>query len=350
MTTKQHNDHQSMIFEFLIAPFFFKTPFEDYLAEMTSKQKELLSETLSDVEQLTAFFSEYHEEMKQYYLTVPYNSSITLTLYFYLLNQKKDPKTIKEVVALFKNLSKEEVKYVLSLLLSNDFSETTEKDFDYITMIETSDLKADEKWYWLQAFKHPQEFMTGLCDLILTFQPIYQPFYQKYQKEREEFAKTFEIEKTLLKVGTIGEEFVSKLLDSPYKIFFLSPYLIVLSIIQYSSLTNLPSFITVSSKITELLDTKEQLDNDDLTTLLKVISDVTRYDILIASTKPNIKIKAIAENLGITSSAVTFHIQKLINSKLLTINKTDDNVKYNLNKELLKDVIKKLENDLLDDN
>ncbi|MCU9533216.1 ArsR/SmtB family transcription factor [Streptococcus sp. CSL10205-OR2] len=350
MTIKQSNDHQSMILEFLIAPVFFNSPFEDYLVDMTSKQKEILLDTLPDTDQLIELFSKYQEQIKQFYLAIPYNSSITSAFYFYLLNQKKDPKTIKEVVALFKKLSEEEVKYVLSLLISNDFSETSEKEFNYITAIETSDLKADEKWYWLQAFKHPKEFMTGLCDLILTFQPIYQPFYQKYQKEREEFAKRFDVKKTYLKIPNISKEFITNLLDSPYKIFFLSPYLIRLSITKISSLVNVPYLIIASSRINEIYDANDKLDNEDLTSVLKIMSDVTRYEIFAALTKPDIKIKTIAENLGITSSAVTFHTQKLVNSKLLTINKSDDNVKYNLNKELLKDVIKKLENDLLNDN
>ena len=61
--------------------------------------------------------------------------------------------------------------------------------------------------------------------------------------------------------------------------------------------------------------------------------------------KPYAKSKRIAEELDITGAAVSFHTQKLINAKLLLFNRDHKDVKYDVNKSLLREIIAKLTSD-----
>jgi predicted transcriptional regulator len=103
--------------------------------------------------------------------------------------------------------------------------------------------------------------------------------------------------------------------------------------------------LLASCRIDQMMLPNDELDLEDLTTALKVISDSTRYQVLVELTKPHAKSKDIAERLAITGAAVSFHTQKLINSDLLLFNAKDKNVKYSVNRGLLQQVINKLKED-----
>lgn len=89
----------------------------------------------------------------------------------------------------------------------------------------------------------------------------------------------------------------------------------------------------------------QSIDEELLTKTLKVMSDETRYKVMVALTKPYAKSKDIAGELAITGAAVSFHTQKLLNAQLLLFNSTDKNVKFDANKGLLREMIAKLEED-----
>ncbi|HGA1495690.1 TPA: ArsR/SmtB family transcription factor, partial [Streptococcus suis] len=103
--------------------------------------------------------------------------------------------------------------------------------------------------------------------------------------------------------------------------------------------------LLASCRIDQIMLSNDELDLDDLTTALKVISDSTRYQVLVELTKPHAKSKDIAERLAITGAAVSFHTQKLINGDLLLFNTKNSDVKYSVNRELLQEVIAKLTED-----
>ena len=127
--------------------------------------------------------------------------------------------------------------------------------------------------------------------------------------------------------------------------FVLSPWNYWFAYYGNDQFDHMKVALLASCRIDQMMLSNDELDLDDLTTALKVISDSTRYQVLVELTKPYAKSKDIAERLAITGAAVSFHTQKLINSDLLLFNAKDKNVKYSVNRDLLQQVINKLKED-----
>ncbi|HEL1549843.1 TPA: ArsR family transcriptional regulator [Streptococcus suis] len=339
-----YRDYRSEIVEKFFIPLIITEREEPFEADLSQKERDILKDALEIRDEIEEKLADYRQEVNEVFVW-GHIFTILHTLYFYLLDQGQDPKTVEEACQLILKLSQEEVDEAMRTMLVSENEGHREKDLSLMELLENTGKKPADKWYWSLAIRNPLETVERSVALLDKMLPIYQPYFEQARAEREKFAQEFDIEKlyreskqlAMTSLDTLGVE------NAPF--FVLSPWNYWFAYYGNEQFDNMKVALLASCRIDQIMLSNDELDLDDLTTALKVISDSTRYQVLVELTKPHAKSKDIAERLAITGAAVSFHTQKLINGDLLLFNAKDKNVKYSINRDLLQQVIDKLKED-----
>lgn len=339
-----YRDYRSEIVEKFFIPLIVKEREEPFEADFSQKEKDILKDALDIRDELEEKLADFRQEVNEVFLW-GHIFNVLHSLYFYLLDQGQDPKTIEEACQLILALSQDEVEEAMRTMLAAENDGHREKDLSLMELLEKTDKKPAEKWYWSLAIRNPLETVQRSVNLLYKLLPIYQPYFEQARAEREAFAREFDIEKLYRESKQLAMTSLDALKIENAQFFVLSPWSFWFAYYGNEQFDYMKVVLLASCRIDQILLSHEELDVDDLTTALKVISDSTRYQILVELTKPHAKSKDIAERLAITGAAVSFHTQKLINGDLLLFNTKDSDVKYSVNRDLLKQVIAKLQDD-----
>ena len=82
----------------------------------------------------------------------------------------------------------------------------------------------------------------------------------------------------------------------------------------------------------------------DIMTVLKALADDTRMNILSLLLKKNYCVRALSQNLKISEAAISQHLKVLREAGLITGEKQSYFVHYSVNKEILHELAKEIEN------
>ncbi|MGU7918871.1 ArsR/SmtB family transcription factor [Streptococcus suis] len=339
-----YRDYRSEIVEKFFIPLIVKEREEPFEADFSQKEKDILKDALDIRDEIEEKLADYRQEVNEVFVW-GHIFTILHTLYFYLLDQGQDPKTVKEACQLILKLSQEEVEDAMRTMLASENDGHREKTLSLMELLEKTDKKPADKWYWSLAIRNPLETVQRSVHLLDKLLPIYQPYFELARAEREKFAHEFDIEKLYQESKRLSMTSLDALSVETAQFFVLSPWNYWFAYYGNEQFDYMKVALLASCRIDQMMLSNDELDLDDLTTALKVISDSTRYQVLVELTKPHAKSKDIAERLAITGAAVSFHTQKLINGDLLLFNAKDKNVKYSVNRDLLQQVIDKLKED-----
>lgn len=339
-----YRDYRSEIVEKLFIPLIVKEREEPFEADFSQKEKDILKDALEIRDEIEEKLAYYRQEVNQVFVW-GHIFNILHSLYFYLLNDGQDPKTVEEACQLILKLSQEEVEDAMRTMLASENDGHREKTLSLMELLEKTDKKPADKWYWSLAIRNPLETVQRSVDLLDKMLPIYQPYFEQARVERDAFARNFDIEQLYRESKQLAMTGLDTLGVETAQFFVLSPWNYWFAYYGNEEFDYMKVALLASCRIDQILLSNDELDLDDLTTALKVISDSTRYQVLVELTKPHAKSKDIAERLNITGAAVSFHTQKLINGDLLIFNTEDNNVKYSVNRDLLRQMIDKLKSD-----
>ena len=339
-----YRDYRSEIVEKFFIPLIVTEREEPIGADFSQKEKDILKDALDIRGEIEEKLGGFRQEVNQVFVW-GHIFNILHSLYFYLLNDGQDPKTVEEACRLILKLSQEEVEGAMRTMLASENEDHHEKGLSLMELLEKTDKKPADKWYWSLAIRNPLETVQQSVHLLDKMLPIYQPYFEQARSEREKFAEEFDIEKLYRDSKQLSMTGLDVLGVETAQFFVLSPWNYLFAYYGNDQFDHMKVALLASCRIDQMMLSNDELDLDDLTTALKVISDSTRYQVLVELTKPYAKSKDIAERLAITGAAVSFHTQKLINSDLLLFNAKDKNVKYSVNRDLLQQVINKLKED-----
>ena len=339
-----YRDYRSEIVEKFFIPLIVTEREEPIGADFSQKEKDILKDALDIRGEIEEKLGGFRQEVNQVFVW-GHIFNILHSLYFYLLNDGQDPKTVEEACRLILKLSQEEVEGAMRTMLASENEDHHEKGLSLMELLEKTDKKPADKWYWSLAIRNPLETVQQSVHLLDKMLPIYQPYFEQARSEREKFAEEFDIEKLYRDSKQLSMTGLDVLGVETAQFFVLSPWNYWFAYYGNDQFDHMKVALLASCRIDQMMLSNDELDLDDLTTALKVISDSTRYQVLVELTKPYAKSKDIAERLAITGAAVSFHTQKLINSDLLLFNAKDKNVKYSVNRDLLQQVINKLKED-----
>ncbi|HEM4280496.1 ArsR/SmtB family transcription factor [Streptococcus suis] len=339
-----YRDYRSEIVEKFFIPLIVKEREEPFEADLSQKEKDILKDALDIRNEVESKLADFRQEVNEVFVW-GHIFTILHTLYFYLLDQGQDPKTVEEACQLILALSQEEVEDAMRTMLASENDGHREKDLSLMELMEKTDKKPAEKWYWSLALRNPLETVQRSVHLLDKMLPIYQPYFEQARVEREAFARDFDIEQLYRESKQLAMTSLDSLSVETAQFFVLSPWNYWFAYYGNEQFDYMKVALLASCRIDQMMLSNDELDLDDLTNALKVISDSTRYQVLVELTKPHAKSKDIAERLNITGAAVSFHTQKLINGDLLLFNTKNSDVKYSVNRDLLLQVIDKLKED-----
>ncbi|MEI4309655.1 ArsR family transcriptional regulator [Streptococcus suis] len=339
-----YRDYRSEIVEKFFIPLIVKEREEPFEADFSQKEKDILKDALDIRDEIEEKLADFRQEVNQVFVW-GHIFNILHSLYFYILNDGQDPKTVEEACQLILKLSQEEVEDAMRTMLASENDGHREQKLSLMELLEKTDKKPADKWYWSLAIRNPLETVQRSVDLLNKLLPIYQPYFEGARAEREAFARDFDIEQLYRESKQLAMTSLDSLGVETAQFFVLSPWNYWFAYYGNEEFDYMKVALLASCRIDQIMLSNDELDLDDLTTALKVISDSTRYQVLVELTEPHAKSKDIAERLNITGAAVSFHTQKLINGDLLLFNAKDKNVKYSVNRDLLQQVIDKLKED-----
>lgn len=338
--TYKYLEHHSRIIDFFEIPSLYLKDTRN--EDRSNRERQILADVLADKEALFQEVEPIKAKLKEFVLFGQYYALPT-QLYFHSLDLGHDPKTPVEALQFFKQLTVDDLETCLRSSLYRDYLSKEEHDLPLLDLLDLVNLPADESWYWYRAIKEPSRHLEGLIEVMAELVTIYQPYYDRYEVERQAYLETFDLDEFMSKLPMTGQD-IAQEYGREYELILLSPMHQTLAFLMEEKY-ELPIFVTVTPRVEEFVFYQPGLELDTLVTLLKLISDESRYQVLQALTQPHAKNKDIAQKLGITTAAVSFHTQKLINSQLVLFDSENSNQKFKVNKPLLKEMIEKLQED-----
>ncbi|HGA1496917.1 TPA: ArsR family transcriptional regulator, partial [Streptococcus suis] len=189
-----YRDYRSEIVEKFFIPLIVKEREEPIEADFSQKEKGILKDTLDIRDEIEEKLADFRQEVNQVFVW-GYIFNILHSLYFYILNDGQDPKTVEEACQLILKLSQEEVEDAMRTMLASENDGHREKTLSLMELLEKTDKKPADKWYWSLAIRNPLETVERSVHLLDKMLPIYQPYFEQARVEREAFARDFDIEK-----------------------------------------------------------------------------------------------------------------------------------------------------------
>lgn len=274
----------------------------------------------------------------------------------------KDEKSYLDMLL---NLNEEEINrsIIYSIITSqeeyNTYSEeamkraeeiSTDKN-EIISFIKNLPTEASIKWNLFLIVEEPVKYMKKYVDLMNRILPMFKDLYSSFEDEINDYGR--DLVDYLNKNGPKGLDDITcsivdaKVLDEKENNIFIS--VVSSYTIRIMSTTKKP-YVAWGLKMEEAFKKIKEINENKVNErvqIFKNLGDKTRYEVvkLIASGKTSTK--EIAETLGVTSATISYHINNLVTSKIIKLDKTENRYGYIVDYDLLEDCIDSLKEDLI---
>lgn len=348
MTKYDIKMEESDYLEYLFFPYLLNINLE---AEEYAFYKDDLSDYYKDIIAIQELLQPYKKDFQKSLLPKIGPESYSEKLFTYICEKGGHFSSLESVFEAFENLSDEEL-YSNFYHLIGGGNDIVNKD-NYLTYLDQKSDNDGAKWYWTLAHHDLRNHLNQMIAFYRQHCPLYTPFYDKYKDIRDQFAKDFDLDEFINDLDQdffVGlKEVFDKLVVSgrTFSIRVLGP-LYPDCILNYDAENSeKPVYFYIYPFYKKWLKKAMQVDETNMVTVFKVLSDENRYKVLKELVFSQKKSKDIAKKLGLTPANVSFHTQKLINEQIIGLNLNDDlGLKYHLNRSLLKNVLHFLNKDL----
>lgn len=299
----------------------------------------------------------YKNEISEYYLLKDFSFSSVLLKAVNIF----DHSTIEDYFKSIKNLKTEEVKYhiIKSLLASeNDVSytevdESAIKDImdesKYMSFVENTSMEGSSKWHVMQWLAMTETKVTKYLELMTLLRPLYDSFSKEYEGQVLEYGQG------LIEDLNKGK----KLYDITHGLVKDNLYPqgnILISWVQPMEISIILSedrpYMRFGFKVEAFLENMKILDENAMVervTAFKNLGDKTRYSVLKCVASGMDSTKKIAETLGVSSATISYHLNNLLSSRLISYESIDGKVRPQVNKEWIKQILDELKEDFLNE-
>ena len=214
------------------------------------------------------------------------------------------------------------------------------------------DLRIDSgtKWNLFLIIEEPVKYMNMFVDLMHRLLPLFHNIYAPYEEK-------------MISYGLYLEDYLNSngekgLADKTYSIF--DPNLIeddtknfLVSVINSYILTivtssDVPYFIWGLKMEEAFKAIKEKKENklNDRIQIFKNLGDKTRYEVLRLIASGEYSTKKIAAALDVSSATISYHLNALLTTKIIRMEKYNSRIGYIIDRDLLREAIEDLEKDL----
>ena len=276
------------------------------------------------------------EEMRQMSVPLePYKDSI---LYFYkddalrmfFINVKNVLRyhSFEEYAKILHSMDEEQIKkQLMTTIVKQDEEEASVEDkvtelignqFAFLDFLKNLPIDDTVRWNYFTIMSQPKKFVEDFISLHQTLKPIFEKVYAEYlpilEKSYQEFETTIQEHPTILVEAFSGTKVIEEIDWASDEISVIPTLLLSDFYFQDSEILILgaKSLEVIQRVIQTRLDKQQERIN-----VFKNLGDKTRYQIFCEIAKGSKSVKGIAEQLGITSATVSYHINELVLSNLV---------------------------------
>lgn len=265
--------------------------------------------------------------------------SKTLNLNAFIQNKSYNQGAIILIPFTIRELLKESVDYnpykmikelSIPLLEGEDLSEGDDL-FDFVNNLS---METSDKWNFISILKNPDIYIDEINMLINSLKPLIDK-YELIVSDR---------------INTLARDW-EKLLNNSDKLSFFSEKFGVVTSDEVDQfyfslvLNNAIMFIKEKSYIglhfTQEYFDNSNINNDNIVDIMKVLGDVSKYNILRELLSGRKYGRELANNLDLSAATISYHIQDMVNAGLLYVDSDDKSkrVYYEIRKTRLKDAL-----------
>ncbi|URZ18745.1 ArsR/SmtB family transcription factor [Clostridium felsineum] len=259
---------------------------------------------------------------------------------------------LSDIEAFLVHIKKLEVSRILSSFLSSGFNldgmnisemnslvktllKDEKKAIDFIN--NNICIDSDKKWELLQFFIDPYKMKNDLVNLLEWY---YKNMYIKILPEINKKVLNYE-EELIHDIEINTKEYMEALTrrnyDSTSEIYVSASYFYEFAYLRSSLFTDAEYYL-IGYRFKEL-NLKDSEALASLLKILKAIGDETRLNILKLLNEKPLYGKEIAQNLKLSNSTISYHLNSLIYNNFITENKVDNKIYYNFNSENMKKIV-----------
>ena len=276
------------------------------------------------------------EEMRQMSVPLePYKDNI---LYFYkddalrmfFVNVKNVLRyySFEEYAKVLHSMDEEKIKkQLMTAIVKQDEEEASVEDkvtellgnqFAFLDFLKNLPIDDTVRWSYFTIMSQPKKFVEDFISLHQTLKPIFEKVYAEYlpilEKSYQEFETTIQEHPTILAEAFSGTKVIKEIEWASDEISVIPTLLLSDFYFQDSEILILgaKSLEVIQHVIQTRLDKQQERIN-----VFKNLGDKTRYQIFCEIAKGSKSVKGIAEQLGITSATVSYHINELVLSNLV---------------------------------
>ena len=276
------------------------------------------------------------EEMRQMSVPLePYKDNI---LYFYkddalrmfFVNVKNVLRyySFEEYAKVLHSMDEEKIKkQLMTAIVKQDEEEASVEDkvtellgnqFAFLDFLKNLPIDDTVRWNYFTIMSQPKKFVEDFISLHQTLKPIFEKVYAEYlpilEKSYQEFETTIQEHPTILAEAFSGTKVIEEIDWASDEIAVIPTLLLSDFFFQDSEILILgaKSLEVIQHVIQTRLDKQQERIN-----VFKNLGDKTRYQIFCEIAKGTKSVKGIAEQLGITSATVSYHINELVLSNLV---------------------------------
>lgn len=324
---------------------------EDGYMEYVSKEyKELWSNIKIKLKPFKNIISKYYyEEFSLIYL-------FTTTHSFFDFQEPKD--YLNYLLTLDDYEILKSVIYSLEIKenLSNDKAATDliesliideEKLMQWINKLSFS---GETKWQILSFSKAPKKSLLELAQTMESLEPIFYEYYKSYEERLIAYGEKF-----ISRLNSINEDSLWKITEGTLNDSLIPDdkgRFVVSCFNTYGIhlfLNSKPPFISWGYQIENFFEAKRQNQENSLmerVSLFKNLGDKTRYEVLRCIAKGITSTKLIAQQLGVSSATISYHINNLTTNKLIAPTSKEGKFDLAINYEFIEECFAELKKEL----
>lgn len=355
---------ESRLYDFLLFP---RLVF--YIEEYKKNSKDynfgqLISDDYLDfIRKVEAELLPYKEEIEEFYYMHDYSRYDFIELVF-RLNNIFGYKDEISYLDMLEGLEENEIKIsiVYSIMSYNEDFQLYSKEVikhtknivsseeKLISFIKDLPIDSSIKWDLFVVLKSPKDHMNKYVSLMKKIFPIFNQIYISYEGKINEYGKY--LTDFLNKHGSKGLSNISYSIIDP-KLMEPDKNNILISITGAYNVRIMGSteknYIAWGLKIEEAFKQMKEINENktnERVQIFKNLGDKTRYEVVKLIAAGESSTKVIAEALNVSSATISYHLNNLVTSKIIKLDKYNGKYGYIIDYKLLEDVIWGFKEDL----
>ena len=316
----------------------------------SSSLEEQLEVIVEEMRQMSIPLEPYKDKILYYY------KDDVLRKFFINVKNTLHYRSFEEYSDDLLSMDEEQIKQqLMTTIVKQDEEEVSVEDkvtellgnqFAFLDFLKNLPIDDTVRWNYFTIMSQPKKFVEDFISLHQTLKPIFEKVYAEYlpilEKSYQEFETTIQEHPTILAEAFSGTKVIKEIEWASDEISVIPTLLLSDFYFQDSEILILgaKSLEVIQHVIQTRLDKQQERIN-----VFKNLGDKTRYQIFCEIAKGTKSVKGIAEQLGITSATVSYHINELVLSNLVVHGWNKKDCKQAIHTELITEVMNGLMED-----